>query len=58
MGLAPGQALVGDLIVVLYGGTMCYILRRAEQSADQPDDASSHYHVIGGKFHLEAYHLF
>lgn len=58
IGLAPAELIVGDLIVVLYGGSMCYILRNIEQSEEQANLAGQYYQFIGGKHHIESLYVF
>jgi hypothetical protein len=49
MGLAPAQLFVGDLIVVLHGENMCYILRKIDQTEEQADLAGQCYQFISDK---------
>ncbi|KAK9413750.1 putative Heterokaryon incompatibility domain-containing protein [Seiridium unicorne] len=53
-GLCPPMASEGDIVVVLYGGRVPYILRRLKSSVDDIAAAGNEYHFIG-ECYLQGY---
>ncbi|KAM0811766.1 putative Heterokaryon incompatibility domain-containing protein [Seiridium cardinale] len=53
-GLCPPMANEGDVVVVLYGGSIPYILRRLKSSVDGIAAAGNEYHFIG-ECYLQGY---
>lgn len=54
VGLCPSAAKIGDVIVVLYGGSVPYVLREVATSDDGHEKPSKRYEYIGECF-LESY---